>query len=73
MDVFQALVHTPAFWGSLWALVNVCLLYFIPTFPPEVLAALNVFAAVIFAAITTRGTPARVEDIRATRALDGPD
>ena len=67
MDTLNVLLHSPEFWASLWALVNVVLLYFVPTFPKDVQAAMNVLALVVFAAITGRTTPPAVVTYKAAR------
>lgn len=72
MDIINALLHSWEFWAALWALLNAILLYFVPAFPVEILAALNALAAVVFAIVTGRATPAKVDDIRTLRALNKP-
>lgn len=48
IDRLGVVLSNKAFWAALWALVQALVAYFFPTFPPELLAAINLFVAALF-------------------------
>jgi hypothetical protein len=62
MDI---LLKDSRFYAAVVALINVVLLYFVPTFPKEVWAAVDLLACIIIGALTARSTVTKV----ATRNL----
>lgn len=54
------LLRDSRFWAALLALVTAILLYFVPSFPKEIIAAFDALAAVIIGVLATRGAVAGV-------------
>jgi len=50
-DWLLKLFESGAVWAALIALLNILIKYFVPTMPPEILAALNVLVLAILAAL----------------------
>ena len=65
-DWLLKLFESGAVWAALIALLNILIKYFVPTMPPEILAALNVLVLAILAALGINVSN-RIKNYRAAR------
>jgi hypothetical protein len=67
-DWIKAILTSGAVWAAFIALANALVVYFLPDFPPNILALVNALLVVVLGAVGIRGARATVKAMRAQRA-----
>ena len=66
-DTLRAVLTSGAVWSAAIMVINTALFLFVPTFPRELVVALNGLVIAILSAVGINGVQAKVQQMRATK------